>query len=416
MTGPLHDVRVIDLTTAWAGPMAGRILAFLGADVIHVEHATRVDLWRHHKQVYRPWLYAGGDGGTEPYNRNALFNSQNLNKRSLSLDLKSPRGLELALLLAEKTDVVLSNFTPGALDRLGFGYAVLRAINPRIIVAEMPAYGNDGPRRAAPAVGATMEMASGMASLIGYPDGRPTTTGPNYMDPIGGYNAAAAILTALVARQRSGSGMYVEVPQVEAAMQFIGEEFLLAAETGENPPRRGNRVRYAGPHDAYPALGDDQWIAIAVLDDAAWQALCRLIGAADWAADSALATLAGRQARADEIDARLAAWTRHRDKYETAALLQAAGIAAAPVLDAREAAESPFLAERGFFTALDHSQAGRRFYQGLSIHLDRTPGSDRRAAPTLGQDTDAILGELLGLDRDAIAALEADGVTAAKPV
>jgi crotonobetainyl-CoA:carnitine CoA-transferase CaiB-like acyl-CoA transferase len=174
MSGPLADIRVLELTTAWAGPMAGRILAFLGADVIHIEHATRVDLWRHHNQLHRPWLYADGDRGARPYNRNALFNSQNVNKRSLCLDLRAPRGQALALDLVRGSDVVLSNFTPGVLDRLGLDFAALSRINPRIIVAEMPAYGSTGPRRDAPAVGATMEMACGMASLTGYAvGGRP---------------------------------------------------------------------------------------------------------------------------------------------------------------------------------------------------------------------------------------------------
>jgi crotonobetainyl-CoA:carnitine CoA-transferase CaiB-like acyl-CoA transferase len=310
---------------------------------------------------------------------------------------------------------VLTNFTPGTLDKLGLGFASLRAANPRIILAEMPAYGGSGPRRGAPAVGATMEMASGMAGLIGYAGGRPTTTGPNYMDPIGGYNAAAAILTALVARQRSGRGSHVEVPQVEAAMHFIGEELLAAGASGENPPLQANRVQYAAPHGAYPAAGTDQWLAVAVLADAVWPAFCAIIGAPDWAEDAGLRTLAGRKAREDEIDERLAAWTLRHDKHEAAALLQAAGIAAAPVLDASEVLASPFLQARGFFTPLSHPEAGERLHQGLPMHLSRTPGGNHRAAPTLGQDTEAILAELLGRDEAEIARLAALGVTANIP-
>ena len=410
--GPLHGVRVLEFTTAWAGPMAGRILAFLGAEVIHVEHATRPALWRHHRQPYRPWLYPRGERGERPYNRNAQFNSQNVNKRSLTLDLKSPRGLALALDLAARSDVILSNFTPGSLARAGLGYVEARARNPRIVYVEMPAYGSSGPKRAAPAVGGTMEMASGMASLIGYAGGKPTTTGPNYMDPIGGYNAAAATLTALRYRQVSGLGQYVEVPQGEAAMQFIGPELLLAAATGADPSRAGNRTPYAAPHDAYPALGEDQWIAIAVTDDAAWRSLC---GVAGLGHDPRFDTLDGRLCYADAIDAALTAWTRTLDKFAAASRLQAAGVAAAPVLDASEVAASDFLAERDFFTPLEHPEAGVHSYQGIPIHLGRTPGADRRAAPTLGQDTAAILAEL-GLGADEIAALEADGTVAATPV
>jgi crotonobetainyl-CoA:carnitine CoA-transferase CaiB-like acyl-CoA transferase len=409
---PLAGVRILDFTTAWAGPMAGRVLAFLGADVIHVEHATRVDLWRHHRQAYRPWLYPAGDGGEQRYNRNAQFNSQNINKRSLTLDLKQPRGLELALDLAAKCDIVLSNFTPGALARAGLDYQSLKAINPKIIYAEMPAYGNSGPKSAALAVGGTMEMAAGMTSLIGYPRGKPQTTGPNYMDPIGGYNAAAAILTALVHRQHSGQGQYVEVPQVEAAMHFIGAELLAAAASGKDPERVGNRVDWAAPHDAFPALGDDEWVAIAVMDDAAWRALSEVIGIAQ---DERFAALAGRQGHEDEIGAMISRWSSGIDKCHAAEMLQRAGVPAAPVLNAAEVSASSFLAARGFFTTLDHPEAGRHAYQGIPIHLSRTPGADHRAAPTIGQDTSAILRDLLGLGDEAIAALEADGTTSSKP-
>jgi crotonobetainyl-CoA:carnitine CoA-transferase CaiB-like acyl-CoA transferase len=233
------------------------------------------------------------------------------------------------------------------------------------------------------------------------------------MDPIGGYNAAAGILTALLARRRSGAGMHVEIPQVEAAMQFIGEEFLHAISTGKDLGPQGNRVRYAAPHGAFPAAGKDEWIAVAVLDDAAWPALCGVIGAEDWAQDVGLATLEGRKRRENDIDARLAAWTALQDKHAAAALLQATGVAAAPVLNARETLHADFLAARSFFTTLDHPEVGERQYGGLPIHLSRTPGGDRRAAPVLGQDTDAILSEL-GLGKDDIAEL-AGSVTANTP-
>ena len=222
---PLSGLRVFDLTTAWAGPMAGRNLAFLGADVIHVEHASKPDLWRHHRQVYNDALYVEGENPERRHNRNALFNSQNINKRSLSLDLKSPEGARLGKQIAEHCDVILTNFTPGTLDRLGIGYKALSPSNPDVIVCEMPAYGLYGPQSDALAVGATMEMAAAMSAMVGYRDGMPTTTGPHLPDPIGGLNATAAILTALVHRQMHGGGQLVEVAQVEAAMQYVGLNF-----------------------------------------------------------------------------------------------------------------------------------------------------------------------------------------------
>ena len=408
---PLTGLRIVELTTAWAGPMAGRILAFLGADVIHVEHATRPDLWRQHGQAFRPRLYPDREGGQRPYNRNALFNSQNLGKRSLCLDIKRPSGREIMDALLRESDVLVANFAPGALERAGLGELRLRDLNPRLIVVEMPAYGNAGPTSRAGAVGLTMEMASGMASLTGYPDGAPVCTGPHYMDPIGAYNAAAAILTALHHRAMTGRGQYVEVPQVEAAMQYIGAELLHAAATGIDPERLGNRVPWAAPHDVYPALGEDEWLAIAVIDDACWRGLCTVVPGLT---DPSYAGLAGRLAGRAAIDVVLTQWSRLRPKADAAATLQAVGVPAAPVLGDGEVAGSAFLAARAFFHALTHGEAGTHRYPGVPIHLSRTPGVVRTAAPCLGEHTAEILAEL-GLSETQIEMLDREGTTSATP-
>lgn len=410
---PLAGMRVLDLTTAWAGPMAGRILAFFGADVIHLEHASKPDLWRHHRQVYQPALYAGSDADGPRHNRNALFNSQNVGKRSLSLDLKHPDGRATARRLAATCDVVLTNFTPGTLDRLGLGHAALGAELPRLVVCEMPAYGMNGPDSGALAVGATMEMASGMTSLIGYRGGPPTTTGPNYPDPIGGFNAAAAILTMLCRRARTGFGGHVELPQVEAAMQFIGAEILEAIETGRDPARDGNHVATHAPHNVYPARGSDRWLALSAPDDAAFAALSAIVDPA-LAADPRFATAEARLRHEDELDARLAAWSATLDNDEAAARLQAAGVAAAPVLDAGEVAGHPFFAARSSFVTLPHPVVGPQRYQTVPIRLDRTPGHDHSAGPCLGQHTDEILADI-GLPAAEREALAEAGVTAAEP-
>lgn len=408
---PLASIRILDMTTAWAGPMAGRVLAFLGADVIHLEHASKPDLWRHHRQVYNPALYAGSDQDGARYNRNALFNSQNINKRSLSLDLKAAAGREAAGRIARQCDVILTNFTPGTIDRLGLGHAELSAEHPRIIVCEMPAYGLSGPDSGALAVGATMELASGMASLIGYADGAPVTTGPNYPDPIGGFNAAAAILTALAFRERNGVGAHVEVPQVEAAMQFIGGEVLEAMETGRDPVRDGNHVPTHAPHNVYPALGGDEWIAISAPDQRSWLALS---GTIETLADQRFATAEGRLEHQAALDEAIAAWTAGLGKHEAAAMLQALGVPAAPVLNASEVTTHPFFRHRSAFVTLAHPAAGSREYQTMPIRLDRTPGRDRSAAPELGQHTDEILAEF-GLSLTERETLRRDGVTADIP-
>ncbi len=411
-TGPLAGLRVVEFTTAWAGPMAGRILAWLGAETIHVESASRPDMWRQHNQVYNPYRYPSDGAGDRPWDRCALFNSQNANKLSLALEIKNPAAHAAMLRILAKTDVVLCNFTAGTLARMGFGHAALAKLNPAIIVVEMPAYGSTGPMSHATAIGPAMEMAAGMAGLTGYPGGPPTVTGPTYPDPVGALHGAGAALVALLHRQHTGQGQHVEVPQVEGAMHYIGAEILAALASGANPPRQGNRVPWAAPHDAFPAAGDDQWLAIAATDDTAYQALCALIARPDLTRH---ATLAERKAHEDDIGQALAAWTRTHNKHHAAALLQRHGIAAAAVHDGQDGARSPYLAARGWFTPLVHADIGPVLQEGLPMALARTPGANRTAAPCLGQHTHAILRDLAGLTEAEIAALDEAGATAATP-
>jgi crotonobetainyl-CoA:carnitine CoA-transferase CaiB-like acyl-CoA transferase len=412
---PLAGIRVVELTTAWAGPMAGRILAYLGAEVIRIEAASRPCGWRHHAETRNVFRYPNGDPGARPYNRTALFNSQNVGKLAIALDLKRPGGYQTLLKLLAETDVVISNFTPGTLARLKLDYARLCGIRPDIIVVEMPAYGTTGPMSAHTALGPTMEMAAGMASMIGYRDGgAPTYTGPSYMDSTGGYNGAAAVMTALAHRRATGRGQHVEMPQVEAAMQYIGADLLYAIATGRDPERQGNRVSWAAPHDTFPALGTDEWVAIAVTDDRQWAALCGVIGDPRLSVPE-FSALDGRLHAQDTLHAMISDWTRERTKHAIADQLQAAGVPAAPVQKADDALASPYLAARGFYTTLDHPEAGRHPYQGLPFHFDRTPASASRPAPCLGEHTHAILSELLHLSPEEIRALEASGTIADTP-
>lgn len=413
--GPLAGLRVVDMTTAWAGPMAGRILAFLGAEVIHVESATKLDTWRQYQQVFNPYRYPPDGAGERPWNRVAQFNSQNVNKLSLTLDLKLPGGTDVMLKLLAKSDVLLANFTPGTLGRLGLGYDALRAIRPDIIVVEMPAYGLSGPMAHGPAIGPTMEMAAGMASMIGYPGGPPTTTGPTYPDPMGGFHGAAAVLTALLHRRRGGGGQHVEVPQVEAAMHYIGEHILHAIATGESPEPIGNRDTFTAPHGVFPAAGDDQWVTIAARDDAEFRMLCALMGRPDLTEDARFATLSERLRHQDALEALITTWTRGQDKHQAAALLQSAGIPAAPVNDAAEAAANPYLHHRGHFTALHHPEIGVVPHEGLPFRLSDTPGGQHRASPCLGQDTAMILRDIVGLSDAEIDDLARAGTIAADP-
>ncbi len=414
--GPLAGIRVIDLTTAWAGPMASRSLSFLGAEVIKIESPFRLDSWRGAFNGGLPDRFPDREVTSRPYNRNALFNTQAHDKLSVGINLKAPEAEVVIQKLVARSDVIIANFPPGVLDRLGLGYEKVEKLNPRIIVVEMPSFGTSSPMANHAGMGKTMEAAAGMGGMMGYGDGPPVLTGPAYLDPIGGLNGAAATLTALRLRELTGHGSYVEVAQTEGASHWIGEYVLAAAEGDDPPPAKGNRVSYAAPHDAYPCSGEDQWIAIAVRTDAEWSALCTVIERPDLTTDRRYRTLPDRWVNQDELYAEISGWTSRREKADASALLQAHGVAAAPVQTGVDVAQDEALRASGFFEALEHSEAGRHEYPGLAFNLSRTPGRMRSAAPCFGEHNDYVLRDLLGLDEATVQMLNETGVVAADPI
>jgi crotonobetainyl-CoA:carnitine CoA-transferase CaiB-like acyl-CoA transferase len=413
--GPLAGLRVLDFTTAWAGPFATRSLAFLGAQVIKIEPPARLDSWRGTVRGGVPDRYPDGDPGERPFNRTSLFNTQSHDKLSLALDVTRPGGRAVILDLARGADLVVANFSSGVLDRLGLGYEALAAVNPRISVIEMPAFGAGGPAAKHVGMGLTMEAATGMTGLMGYGDGRPAVTGGTYLDPIGGLHGAAAALIALYQRDAAGRGARIEVAQTEAAAHWIGEFFLERLNSGSSWTPHGNQVPDAAPHDAYPCAGEDEWVAIAVRDDSEWKRLCAVIGRDDLADAARYAGADGRREHADELRPEIAAWTGGQAKSDAAAALQAAGIPAAPVSNGRDIHDDPGLRAAGFMVPLEHPEAGAHDYPGLAFRLDRTPGRVRRPAPCFGQHNRFVLSELLGLDDGAIADLYAAGTVADQP-
>jgi crotonobetainyl-CoA:carnitine CoA-transferase CaiB-like acyl-CoA transferase len=260
-----------------------------------------------------------------------------------------------------------------------------------------------------------MEQVAGMTAIIGYGDGRPVSTGPAYLDPIGAFNGSAAMLTALLHRQRTGEGQHVEMPQVEAAMQLIGEHLIHAAETGFDPAVNGNRLTDAAPHDVFACVGTDEWIAIDVTTDDEWKAFCRVIGNDAMASDPRFATAAARAKHQDDLAVPIAAWTGSLDKHDAARRLQDAGVPAAAVYKASDTLTCSYLNARAFSMPLDHPEAGRHLHQGLPYRFEKTPIAHRRAAPCLGEHNHYILRDVLGKTDTEIAELERAGTIRSVP-
>jgi crotonobetainyl-CoA:carnitine CoA-transferase CaiB-like acyl-CoA transferase len=399
----------MDFTTAWAGPMATRILAHLGAEVVKIESPVHLDSWRGSVRGGAPERFPSFLPGDRPYNRIVNFNTQNGGKKSVALNLKAAGGLEVALRLVEHMDVVVANFSSGVLDRLGLGYAALSAVNPQIIVVEMPAFGRGGPEAGYVGMGMTMEAASGMGSLLGYGNGTPALTGSAYLDPMGGLNASAAITTALMAREQSGRGQFVEVAQVEAAQHWIGEYLLDYLYTGHQPTPCGNQVAYAAPHDAYPCKGEDEWVAIAIRDDVQWAAMCDVIGRVDLAEAAQYAHLPDRWYNQQSLYSEIAAWSMSREKWSAARELQEARVPAAPVANGRDVAFDASLWSARFYSWVDHPEAGRHIYPGMQFRMGAIANTVGVPAPLFGQHNDEVLRGILSMTDNEIGHLRETG-------
>lgn len=402
---PLAGYRVLEVTTSWAGPFAGRLLAHLGADVVKIESLRSVDAWRGPAIGGDPRRYPDLDPGRRAYNRSAWFNAQNLTKRSLELDLKHPEGTDTLRQLIAHTDVLISNVSPGSLDRLGLPYPVLRELAPGLILAQISAFGGAGEMSTHLGVGPTVEATTGAASLIDYGDGVPRGTGPAYLDPIGGLACATEIMSALARRRRTGEGATIAISLRHASLHWLGEYLQAVADGGSLPRPAGNRHPDWCPHGIYPAKGDDEWVALAVEAPEQWVALCRAMNRLDLVEDPALGTCAGRKVHEDRLDVAISEWTARHDKHALAFRLQACGIVAAPVATARDMLADPHLGSAGFYHYLDHPEAGTHAYHRVPLRLSSCVEPQPTPAPLMGQHSEAVLRDWLGLDGQAIARL-----------
>lgn len=396
---PLAGLRVLDLTTFWAGPIATQLLASLGADVIRIESVQRPDPQRFNTRVPR----------TRPqwYETSPFFVAPNIEKRCVTLNLMVPEGQAVFEQLAATADLVVENYTPRVLDNFGLSYDRLAAVNPRIILVRMPAFGLDGPWRDRPGFAQTVSQAGGMCWTTGSTDGAPMNPGA-VCDPMSGIHAMVAALAAVEQRHRTGRGQLVEVPMIEVVLNMTAEQTVEQSAYDQLLARQGNRGPSGAPQGVYRCAGDDVWVALQVTDDEEWQALVQALGRPAWATDPSLGGVEGRRTAHDRIDAELNGWFEGRDADDAVTTLRAAGVGAEVVRPAHTVDQTDLFAARGFFEKVDHPIVGPRLYPAWPFRLaSRTEPWFTRPAPLLGQHNEEVLREV-GLDDDAITEL-ADG-------
>ena len=409
---PFEGLRVVDMTTFWAGPSCTHMLAMLGAEVIHVESTRRPDGTR---------LIAGIPITEDQWwEKSPIFSGLNTNKKGLTLDLQSAAGRELLMRLIATCDVIVENFTPRVLDQIGLDFAAVQAVRPDAIMLRMPGFGLDGPWRDNPAFAYVIEAASGISWLTGYPDRNPYEP-YSVGDPNAGVHALNALLLALEHRRQSGQGVHIEAAMVDAALNVAAEQVIEYSAYGALLQRAGNRGPTAAPQNLYRTNEIDEfgrrdcWVAVAVVTDEQWAGLRDALCGPDWAADPALATAGGRRRHQDLIDEHLTAWCEGRAGDEVVEALWSHGVPVAKVMQPHRQSELPQLAVRGFFEEVDHPVNARTPHSTLPF--TSTHGPDRvhgQSAPLLGQHNHELLSEL-GLSDKDIDELEAQGVIGTAP-
>ncbi len=389
---PLAGIRVVNFGWVWAGPVVGQTLAFLGAEVLKVESRQRLDMTR-----TLPPFAEGKPGPDRSLSNHACWAGNG----SVALNLKEQEARDLAFDLIAHSDVVVENFGPGVMERLGFGYERLREVRPDVILFSMPAAGLYGPLEHVRTYGMSLTSLTGLDSLVGYKGGEPVPFENAFSDPLAGIFGAFAIITALNHRRNTGQGQHIDLSQQEAVMQLVAPAYMDYVLNGRVGGPKGNEhpLAAAAPHSVFPCRGDDRWISIAVRTDAEWAALVHAMGEPEWARAAAFATLQGRVAHIDALHRRLGEWTAQHDDRELAAQLQDHGVAAAPVLNVGDLLQDPQFAARNTFVEVDHPLGFRETIYGAYVKMSRSVPVVR-PGPMLGQDNEHAFREVLGLGEE----------------
>ncbi len=382
--GLLSGIRVVDFTTNLAGPYATRFLGMLGAEVIRIEHGKRLDVLRRRSE--------------------SDFNATNLGKMSITLDLKSEKGLELAKKLIKISDVVVESFRPGVMAELGLGYGEVREVKPEVLMVSLSGFGATGPERNFASWASIFAAMSGVSYITGYPDSIATEFRGSF-DTRAGQMVALAVMIGLVHCRRTGLGQHIDISAIESQICSIGEVVMDYTMNGRICERAGNHHPYMAPHNAYRCLGEDCWVSIAVGDDAEWHALCDAMGKPELSREERFKDLLSRWENQEALDEIITSWTSDRTDYEVMEILQKVGVAAMPVLSASEIFSDPHLQERRFAQEVEHPQIGKRLVFGPPWKISADSSYTLTRGPLVGEHNDYVYCDLLGLTREEVSRL-----------
>ncbi|WP_348788347.1 CoA transferase [Leifsonia sp. NPDC080035] len=394
MTAPLDGVRVLDVSTLFAGPLAATFLGDFGASVTKVEHPTRPDAARGH--------------GPAKDGVNLWWKTLGRNKRTITIDLGTPDGAELLLALAAEADVLIENFRPGTLERWGLAPERLQEANPRLVIARVTAFGQTGPYSSRPGFGSLAEAMSGFAALTGEPDGPPTLPPFGLADGIAALTCAYAVSVALRAAERDGRGQVIDLAIIEPILMLLGGQITAYDQLGVVQPRTGNRSVNNAPRNVY-RTADGDWVAVSTSSQSIAERVMRLVGREDVVAEPWFATGHSRAEHADELDAAVGSWIAARPTDEVVSAFEEAQAAIAPVYDVRGILADPQYRALGTVQTVPDDELGPVKMQNVLFRLSGTPGGIRWAGRRHGQDTDAVLAEI-GVTPQQLAALRERGV------
>ncbi|WP_284336485.1 CaiB/BaiF CoA-transferase family protein [Comamonas sp. NoAH] len=401
---PLRAIRVIDLTMGWAGPLATRTLADFGAEVIKVEGTQYPDWWRgthYTEEFYRE----------RQYEKNSNFAWLNRNKLGITLDLTQAEGRNLLLELIKTADIVIENYSSEVLPKLGLDYDTLAAVNSRLIMLSMPAFGAGNAWSQIRAYGGTLEQASGLPHYTGFAQNPPSLTSYAYGDPVGGWNGGAAALLALLVQARTGQGRHINLSQVEAMLPMTAPFLIEQSLTGQVSPRQGNHHSVHAPHNIYRCAGNDEWIVISIATDKQWQSLLRLLPARTLTRDAFLMDSASRCQHRVAIDDAIQSWTACNNAEELMQLLQSNHISAGVVRPIWSVLHDKHLLDTAFFQPVQRSYLGCYYTSVPWFRLQGQAPAVRCPPPTLGQHSKDVFRSILGMSQEQISALFSCGIT-----